>query len=284
MSKNGDINIIHISPVEFNILGNTARTPLLKAALTYALGYDFYREQPLSYQKGKVAPEAEGFESRGVEDFYKAIGEYQQMSPARLKGAIESLITTPSTSAYVALAYGGADALFADKDLKGPAEIMGEALKKSVSGRLLKTTSEFNRRVDWDKRLKNEIVAKDVKNLKDRYRLKELAIQERDGKVTRGEVMDYLKKIGNDNLMQMKRLANVYKEMVANPKIDPNVADLKYRDDKERALILTEIFGEELLKKDTFAKDEKKLYEELLKNKILNKGTMYEYLKLIDKL
>ena len=274
----------NISPVEFNILGNTARTPLLKAALTYALGYDFYREQPLSYQKGKVAPEAEGFESRGVEDFYKAIGEYQQMSPARLKGAIESLITTPSTSAYVALAYGGADALFADKDLKGPAEIMGEALKKSVSGRLLKTTSEFNRRVDWDKRLKNEIVAKDVKNLKDRYRLKELAIQERDGKVTRGEVMDYLKKIGNDNLMQMKRLANVYKEMVANPKIDPNVADLKYRDDKERALILTEIFGEELLKKDTFAKDEKKLYEELLKNKILNKGTMYEYLKLIDKL
>jgi hypothetical protein len=72
--------------------------------------------------------------------------------------------------------------------------------------------------------------------------------------------------------------------MIANPKLDPNVADLKYRDDKERALILSEIFGQELMKTDTFTKDEKKLYDQLLNNKILNTGTMYEYMKLIGEL
>ena len=275
----------NISPVDFGILGNVSRTPLLKASLTYALGYDFYREQPLSYKKGKVMKEAEGFESRGVEDFYKIIGENEELSPARLKGAIESLITTPSTSAYIAALYGGADYVMGDKDLVDGADKMLETLEKSVLGRLRKTTSEFNRRIDWEERLKSEFVKEDVKNLKDAFKLKQMAIAEKNKEISRDEVVNYLNEIGKKDIFEMKRLMNTYTDMLANPGVSPIVSELKYRTPYQRALILAELFGDELLEQsDMMSKENSRLQKEIFVTNILNDETVIKYQELIKKI
>ena len=128
----------NISPLEFSVTGNIARNPALKSALSYSTGYDFYRGEDLSYLRGKVPVPAEGFESKTVEDFYKKIGEESGMSPVRFKAAVESFITTPSTSPYVGFLYGGLDAMASDKDGKEVMGKLGKDLLKSTFNRVRK--------------------------------------------------------------------------------------------------------------------------------------------------
>ena len=131
----------NISPVEMSVTGNLAKNPILKASLTYTTGYDFYRDQDLSYLRGKVPVPVEGHESKAVEQFYKEVGEEFMISPARMKGAVESMITTPSTSPFVGILYGGLDIMVSDKDAMDETEKFTKTLQRSVLGRVRKETS-----------------------------------------------------------------------------------------------------------------------------------------------
>ena len=58
----------------------------------------------------KIMPETEGQRDDRVPVFYKVFAEASGMSPKRSQAAVESVITSPSTNAIVALTYGLVDA------------------------------------------------------------------------------------------------------------------------------------------------------------------------------
>lgn len=145
----------NIMPVDITSpSGFITRNPAAKAILTYGTGHDFFRDQPLTMDINNVPREVEGFKSKSVEDFYKKLGEEYELSPARMKGAVESLITSPSTNPFIAMMYGAGDAIASDKDFKSKSKDFGESILKSVGKRFLSKTSQFNRNLEADEKIK----------------------------------------------------------------------------------------------------------------------------------
>lgn len=138
--------------------------------MTYETGYDFFREQPLTYDIGRVPERVEGMGSKSIEDFYKEIGKVYNMSPARMKGFTEALITSPNTNPFVGLLYGGSDAITSDKDLSSIAENFGKSIYKSTGKRMVGYTSDFNRKFNSNKDIKKKLldflheILQDIKN------------------------------------------------------------------------------------------------------------------------
>lgn len=91
--------------------------PILGGILTYSNNYDAFRDQVISREMGSVMPQLEGIENPNIPVFYKAIGEMTSRmspsgkgaSPARLKAATEKVITSPSSSLTVGVAYSMLD-------------------------------------------------------------------------------------------------------------------------------------------------------------------------------
>lgn len=273
----------NISPVELSPAGNAAKNPLLKASLTYMTGYDFYRNQDLSYLKGDVPVPVEGHESKSVEQFYKDLGEEHMISPARMKGAVESIITTPSTSPFVGILYGGADVVVSDGDIKENIEKIRKSFVKSFSARLFKTTSEFNSRVDWDKKFEKEFAKKEIEVLKEKAKIKELANEYKKGNKTNEDINKEFDRLANKDVFEAKRLMNTFNEVVSNPKGSVTIIDLKFRKPAQRAIILASIFGDKLLQEGKeLSKENKKLRDELFSKKILNPETIAKYNDLIE--
>ncbi len=274
----------NISPVEMSVTGTLARNPVFKAALTYTTGYDFYRDQDLSYLRGDVEIPTEGHESKSVEAFYKTLGERYTISPARMKGATESLITTPSTSPFIGLLYGGLDTMLADEDAKEAMKDTKNRLLKSISGRLMKTTSEFNRRINLDNKFTKEISKMEIYDIKNKAKFKDLTKKLMKKEITEDVLIKELTTLAEKNPFDAKRMANIIKSTVENPQVSQTVYQIKFAPAKERALYLVHIFGDTYLEESkVIGKENKKLWLELLTNKAINLETLVEYEKLIGK-
>jgi len=275
----------NISPIETSVTGNITRNPLIKASLTYTTGYDYYRNQDLSYLRGKVLEPVEGHESRSVEQLYKNVGEELGLSPARMKGAVESLITTPSTSPFVGVLYGGLDVVLADEDAKKSMEDVRKSILKSVTGRVKKSTSEFNRRKDWDKIYLKEFSKAQIKNLKDKAIFKDLAKGLLNKEITNEEANKVFKRMAGEDVYEFKRMVNTFKETVKFPNKNPVILDLQFRTPSQRAIILADIFGDQLFEaKAEIGKMNKELKNELFTNKIMNEETIIKYQELVKKM
>jgi hypothetical protein len=273
----------NISPLEFGITDNITRNPVLKASLTYATGYDFYREQDLSYMKGKVPPAAEGFESKSVEDFYKSYGESMGISPARMKGAVEALITTPSTSPHIGFLYGGLDAMASDKDSKEILKDLGKDLLKSTVNRVKKQTSDFNRRLSNNKIIQKKIEKIEIDNAKTKRKFKDLTDGLIEKTITNAQVVEELKEVAKESPAEATRLAKMIRNRVKNKNISSSVFEIKYANSAEhRALLLVELFGDNLKDISKLSPPEKKLINQLMQMKAVNKETLFEYKKLIN--
>ncbi len=275
----------NVSPIDASITANIARNPMLKAAMTYTLGYDFYREQDLSYVKGKVEIAAEGFESKGVEAFYKTLGEQSGMSPARFKGAVESLITTPSTSPFVGLLYGGLDTMigneYLDSKMAGVQRDVSKTLMKSVTGRFYKTGSKYNLVTDWDKTLKEVFTAEDIKQAKISLQASVIIKEAKLGNKSDDEVVEELTKLSGDDSYTLKRLLGRFKTTLGKPDASAFTNDLAWRSPYEKVQILLEVFGDDLLNEKSNM--QKSAVEELFSNKVLDKETLFKYLEAINK-
>ena len=268
----------NVSPIETSVAGNVARNPIIKASLTYLTGYDFYRNQDLSYLKGKVPVPVEGHESKSVEAFYKNVGEDLGLSPARMKGAVESIITTPSTSPFVGVLYGGLDVALSDKDSKDSMGDIKKSILKSVTGRFKKTTSDFNRRKDYDKLFVKEFSKVAIKNLKDKFIFKDLAKGLLNGETTNDEIEKEFSRLAGEDVFEFKRMVNTFKATLQNPNKNPIIMDLKFRTPGQRALILADIFGDKLLgESGELGKMNSELKSQLFSNKILNAETITKY-------
>lgn len=273
----------NISPLEFSVTGNLARNPAFKSALTYTTGYDFYRDEDLSYLRGKVPVPAEGFESKSVEDFYKKIGEESGMSPVRFKAGVEAFITTPSTSPYVGFLYGGLDAMASDKEGKEVMKKLGNDLLKSTVNRVKKETSDFNRRLENNKTLQKKIEAVEIENLKVRSQFKKLADGYQDGSVTRQQIADEVKKVAVENPIEAKRLLKMVSDRISNKNVSSYVFEVKYAKSAEsKALMLVDLFGNDLKNRENLSIEEKKLLNQMLSQKAINREVLIEYNKLVS--
>ena len=272
----------NISPIELSVTGLIARNPLLKASLTYTTGYDFYRDQDLSYLRGDVKVATEGHESKSVEAFYKTIGLDYSLSPARMKGAVESIITTPSTSPFIGLLYGGLDTILADEEAKKAMGNDEARVFKSLTGRLLKTTSEYNRRINFDKDFDKEISKIEIYDINNKAKFKDLTRKLIKGEIKSKEVSDELIKLAKESPFDVKRMGNIIKSVAKNPNVPTTVYEIKFAPPKERAIYLVKIFGGDFL--DTgkeISKSNKKLWTELFNSKAINAETVVEYKRLI---
>lgn len=280
-----DLNWIlqnNISPVEFAITDNLARNPLAKAALSLSTGYDFFREQDISSDRGKVPVAAEGYGSKSVEDFYKKIGETSGWSPARMKAAVESIITTPSTSPYVGMIYGGMDAMFSDKDTEQVMQKFAKDMAKSSVNRVVKETSEYNRRIGNKEKIKEAVEEIEINRLKTKLNFNTLVADLKERKITQKEIDKELDKLAETEPFEARRVANRISDQLKNQKTPAFVFEVKYaRSAKEKAVLLVDKFGDALKDPSKLQEKEKEIMVLLRRNSAVNSEVWFEYEKLV---
>ncbi len=279
---------------------NGTKNPFLKSIITYQTGYDFFRDQPLSHQNGKVAKELEGYEMKNMDEFYKELGKDLDVSPARLKGAVESIITTPATSPWVGLAYGGADYIFAEEKTQDKKMIQDYFLK-SFKGRVVKETSEFNRNLSMQEKLqerKSEMLKNNREDIERKQAVKSLAEQINAKEITLTDAIKEIKSFSYDSEVNktkdLPRRINQLKERIQNKGVSQIVFDVKYELNKEnRAVLLQEYFGAELIKKQNdkyvlkspseMSEEFRELYKQMRVMKAIDAETQAIYLESFNK-
>lgn len=275
----------NVSPVDFNPMETAARIPLFKAWATYTTGYDFFRERDLSYLRGKVPEVVEGYENSQVEDFYKVLGEEYRFSPVRMKGAVESLITSPSTNPAVGFTYSAMDAFAADQDGEKVMKKLGNDILKSTQRRVYKETTEFNRRLSRSKIMQRKIEDIEIESIKTKNKFKALAEKYTAGEIKIKEATDQLKKVYADSPYEGDRMLNKFVDVIENQDTSPYVFEIKYAKPKVRAVMLVELFGDKFLKGSKGLDNyDKKVWRQLWTHNAVNDEALVEYHKLIQEI
>ena len=78
--------------------------------------------------------------------------------------------------------------------------------------------------------------------------------------ITNEDVNKEFKRLAEEDIFEFKRLTTTFKNYLTAPKLDINITDLKYRKPYEKAIILSVMFGDSLLNKNSgWSKEETKL-------------------------
>jgi hypothetical protein len=267
----------NISPVSLNSPQQTVtRNPMMKAILTYATGYDFYRDQPLAYNVNKDPEPLEGQSMKNVEDFYKKLGREHNLSPVRVKGAVESFLTTPNTNPFVGILYGGADAISSDKDLEKIGEEFTRNLFKSTGKRIVSYTSNFNRSLYKMRKFKEEEEKLRIEEGFDLLDQKDLVKKFSNGDISQDEFMDGLE---GYSPFEKKKIVNRFVEYKTKEfVVDRNIIDIKYAGTaKLRALMILNRYGDIF---DGSEESNKVINQMNIAKGILTEEVLYEYQKL----
>jgi len=267
------------SPFEVNPYKLFTSSALLKAGTAYYTGYDSYRDRPLSYMQGKVPIIEEGFESQRVEDFYKEFGRKYKISPARLKGALEGIVTSPSTNPMVGFLYQSADAMVSDQGTEDIFKDFKKGFIKKASSRYKGSTSDFNRR-SVDQELLDDLAEASLEKTFTRNKFKGKVYDFIDGKITLKGLEESLLEIYKDSPYEGRRMLNKAKDIIKNQSVPSVIFDLKYEDARNRAIILVDMFGDGIEDMREGDKDFP-LLQLLQKYKIFNRETRAEYFRLI---
>lgn len=211
------------------------KNPFIKAAVTYASGYDFFRDQSLDKTINKVPKAVEGYQNKKVEDFYKKWGLETGMSPVRMKAAVESIVTSPETNMFLGMIYGGVDQItgydsgFSDK--KGFVQTTANSLLKRITaqtseyGAMQNMLSAADRKAIDQKAAQETLINLEADKIMNRYKSPERLMsagQEINQFIQRKDIpMD--QKIGIINTI-VERVNNY--EMTGGG--DPRIWDIKY--------------------------------------------------------
>lgn len=259
--------------------GLITRTPMVKAALTYQTGYDFFRDEPLSMDIGKVPLAVEGINQSSTEDFYKKLGPNFGLSPIRSKAFVESLITGPSTNPFVGMLYGGADAATSDKDMKKIGAELFNTIYKSTGKRVVSYSTDFNRKLSGQQELQKEIDAINIEKHLNKAKFKELGNQFLNKEITQKELNTELEKL--DPYERQMALSRI-KDLRQLKGVSGTVLDIKYeREAKAKALMIMHYYG------DIFdgRKENSEVKKEMMRAKgIITPKVMFEYNKLKEEL
>ena len=221
--------------------GFFTRNPMLKATLTYATGYDFFREQPLDFNLENRPSPSEGMNRKDVEDFYKKLGTEHGLSPIRSKAFVESLITSPNTNPFVGVLYGGAEAVSSDKDFKQIGKKLAEDIYKSTGKRIVGYTSDFNRQLETNKQLEEKIEQVKLKDAIQKKEFKDLADGFINKEITRTELKEKLKNLEPED---KERFMNKLKDRAKMKDVSGTILDIKYERSPEiKALMIVHHYG-----------------------------------------
>jgi ParB/RepB/Spo0J family partition protein len=270
----------NVMPIDFSSpAGLVTRNPVVKATLTYATGYDFFRDQPLSNDIGKVPLPVEGITMKSTEEFYKKIGDNFGLSPVRSKAFVESLITSPSTNPFVGMLYGGADAAVSDKDIKIIGKDLFQTIYKSTGKRVVSYSSDFMRQLAGKVELQEEIDAINIKQYKEKAEFNKVAKQFEKKEISKEDLRS---KISEAEPLDRKRIANKVKDKIRFKDIDATIIDIKYEQGaKVKALLIANYYGDILDKSE----DSKKILRQMAQVQgILTPEVIVEYKKLKEEL
>lgn len=250
LKSNSDIAREALFSLKSNVLpidvtspsATVVRNPMIKAILTYQTGYDFFREEPLSMKlESKPAP-YEGMDMKSVESFYKKLGPSAGLSPVRSKAFVESLITTPATNPFIGFLYGGAEAMTSDKEAKEVGSNLIKNLKRSTLKRLVSYTSDFNRNLDTQNKLNDEIEEIKLKDAIQNSKIKEISDEFISNKISESKFVSGLKDLSE---FDRRRAFNKAKDKKGLKNIDANIIDIKYEKDAEiKALMIKSYYGD----------------------------------------
>lgn len=244
----------NMTPIEFAkpqdfITSVATKNPLMKASLTYVTGYDFFKDEVVTFdiKKSNFPRELEGYKDDNVEDFYKGIGELTGGSPARTKAFVESIVTTPETNPFVTMMYGGADltnAIIQGDSKTEVAQEVKENIAKVFTKRLIGQASDFNRM-----RREREEVEKEVNKailIDEKIKIETDILAK---KYAAGTIND--QDIANKfNEMKVPDLEKAYKrlnEKIANKASDTRIYDIKYSTSNSnvaKAILIKQYFPE----------------------------------------
>ncbi|MFH6944643.1 LPD23 domain-containing protein [Flavobacterium sp. FlaQc-50] len=266
----------NVMPIDFTSpAGFFTRTPIIKGTLTYTTGYDFFRDEPLSTDIGKVPLPVEGINNPNVEDFYKKLGEDHGLSPIRSKAFVESLITGPNTNPFVGMLYGGADAAVSDKDMKKIGEELAKSVYKSTGKRVISYSSQYNRDLAAQKDLQDKIDQINIEKYKMKAEFNQLAKDYINKDISKA---DLTKKLEALDPADRKRMTDKIKDKIRLQGIDGTILDIKYEQGNDvKALMIMHYYGDI----SDGSKDSKEILRQMKRAKgILTPGVILEYKKL----
>jgi len=223
--------------------GTITRNPMAKSVLSYKTQYDFYRNQSITYDIDKDDSAMSGAKDKNIEDFYKKFGRANRISPAGIKAAVESFITTPSTNPGIGFMYGGADYISAsDKELKSIAGEFSKTFKKSTLKRMQGYTSPYNREINRMAPTKDE-----TQELSRKNKWEEIDLENSVKNVMNGDISldKFVGDLENYKPEVVKKLGNKIKSLVKYKGLDRYVIGLKFENDKEvRAKKILHFYGD----------------------------------------
>lgn len=268
---------LNILPVSLNPMDAATRIPIVDAAFAWS-GIDSYTGNPLDWDKGKIPDQLEGLVDDRVEGFYKDLGEKLEIGPARLKAVTESFLTTPSTNPYIGFAYAGADYIST-----GEKKDIVDNFLKAAGKRVYKTTSEYNVISKAKERVSKEVVDAYRKHMLVEKAVRD-AVRQSKKKEDPKYIDEVLEKTFKNNPELLEKSLSWAKSEIKKKKLAPFVNTLRFEENKEvRAILLAERFGDSLLKEDpAFGEREKRIVEQLVKEKALDKDTYRFYKALFD--
>lgn len=259
--------------------GLFTRNPMAKATLTYATGYDFFREEPLSTDIGKVPKQVEGLSNSNVEDFYKKLGTEYGLSPIRSKAFVESFITGPNTNPFVGMLYGGADAAISDKGMKEIGGDLAKSIYKSTGKRLISYTSDFNRQLEANKDLQDKIDKINIEKYKMKVEFNQLAKDFINKDISKDDLKKKLMELDPED---RERMTNKIKDKIRLRDIDGTIIDIKYeREPEAKALMIMHYYGDI----SDGSKESKEILRQMARAKgILTPKVLFEYKKIKEEL
>jgi hypothetical protein len=273
--KQSSTNIPFVSQAEM-VFGKVKDVPIFKAAVSGYAGYDLYRNKP--FDKYAKATYLEGMNNPNVEQFYKNLGADFQVSPIRMKNVVESYLTSPQSSPYLASSYEVLDYALTDKTMDN----FGKSAKKVLfKGLELRTQGKST---EWMK-TQNQLSQNEKENDKiklDEYLLrqefKDLAEQVIAGEVSQAEANQFIKQY--EDSPNIKGYVSSYKTIIRNNEINKGVPMIIQQIKKEsspgaRANMIKNIWG------DIYSEDNKDVLKKLQNAKVINAATE-RYLKQKD--
>ena len=237
MKETGWVANKNMTPIEMGtpdrmITSIATKNPLMKASLTYTTGYDFFKEEVVTFdvKKSNFPKELEGYKAQNVEDFYKEIGSLTGGSPARMKAFVESIVTTPETNPFVTMMYGGADLTNAVINGDSKSEVASELkdnISKVFTKRLIGEASDFNRMQKQREKVEKEVEEAILKDEKLKYETDILAKKLAEGKINDQYITDKFNSMGLKGEERVKANARIDKKMKSKAS-DNRIYDIMY--------------------------------------------------------
>lgn len=233
-----------------------AMNPIVKGLMATVLGVNAFTKRKVNPDVGKTLVKNEGVGDTRIESFYKTLAPIADMSPARTKVFVEGFITQPTTNPYIGLIYGGLDYATGN----GDTEKLAKDIYTSLSKRVYRSTSTFNRKQNLEEMNSSEIEeAKERadKMYNDAKSVADILVEnELSGGEAKKQAVSELRNMGyedKDIKKMMKNISRMYKYKKAGAessgKYDNYLYEIKNtKSAKEKAALMKTYFGNEVPK------------------------------------